>query len=160
MNSMSRVWKAGAVCLLTLTSLAACVSAGYDGYGGVGYVGGVYEPGGYEYGGWGRGYRVAPRAAVYTEGEDGRLPRLRMEAAVAARTVAAAGRVSGRIASLHCCFYFRTVVTAGCPRVRLDPLSDPSSTFGPGRPRYLCFRVRRITVSDGAFFPINDGRTA
>ena len=60
MNNMSRVWKAGAIGLFTLMSLAACVAAGYDGYGGGGYVGGVYAPGGYEYGGWGRGYRVGP----------------------------------------------------------------------------------------------------
>ena len=34
---------------------------GYDGTVGVGYVGGYYAPGGYEYGGWGHGYRgVAP----------------------------------------------------------------------------------------------------
>jgi hypothetical protein len=60
MNNMSRVWKMGAVGLITLMGLAACVAAGYDGYGGGGYIGGVYEPGGYEYGGWGRGYRVGP----------------------------------------------------------------------------------------------------
>jgi hypothetical protein len=60
MKHMPRTWKAGAVGLLALTSLAACVVGGYDGGGGVGYVGGFYEPGGYEYGGWGPGYRVGP----------------------------------------------------------------------------------------------------
>ena len=39
---------------------------------------------------------LAPRAAVYTEGEDVRRRRFRTESAVAARTVAAADRVSGR----------------------------------------------------------------
>ena len=69
MNTMSRVWKVGAVCL-TITGLTACVAAGYDGYGGGGgYVGGIYEPGGYEYGGWGRGYRVGPpRGGIHGEG--------------------------------------------------------------------------------------------
>jgi len=43
--------------------LSGCVAAGYsDGSAGVdvGYVGGFYEPYGYGYGGWGRGYRVGP----------------------------------------------------------------------------------------------------
>jgi hypothetical protein len=72
MNTMSRVLRVGAVCLFTLTGLAACVAAGYDGYGGGGYVGGIYEPGGYEYGGWGRGYRVGPpRGDIHREGEGG-----------------------------------------------------------------------------------------
>lgn len=39
---------------------------------------------------------LAPRAAVNTEGEDVRRRRFRTEPAVAARTVAAADRVSGR----------------------------------------------------------------
>ena len=54
-------WKAGVVGLSGLL-LAACVGVvgGYDGGYGVGYIGGVYEPGGYEYGGWGGGYRVGP----------------------------------------------------------------------------------------------------
>ncbi len=75
MNSMSRAWKLCAVGLFAITGLAACVVAGYDGGGGgvdvgyTGYVGGIYEPGGYEYGGWGRGYRVAPpRGGIHREG--------------------------------------------------------------------------------------------
>ncbi len=51
MKRMPRTCKVGALGLLALTSLAACFVGGYDGGGGVGYVGGVYEPGGYEYGG-------------------------------------------------------------------------------------------------------------
>jgi hypothetical protein len=48
--------------LLVLVSACAVEGGGY-GYGGdvdAGYVGGVYEPYGYDYGGWGRGYRVGP----------------------------------------------------------------------------------------------------
>jgi hypothetical protein len=40
-----------------LVLISACVGVGYDDGG---YVGGVYEPYGYDYGGWGRGYRVGP----------------------------------------------------------------------------------------------------
>jgi len=63
MKRAHRTWKAGAVGLLTLGSLTGCLVGGYggdDGDVGVGYVGGIYEPGGYEYGGWGRGYHVGP----------------------------------------------------------------------------------------------------
>jgi hypothetical protein len=53
--------RVGALGLLVLVTLAACVVGGYGGgYVDEGYVGGVYEPGGYEYGGWGPGYRVGP----------------------------------------------------------------------------------------------------
>lgn len=63
MKRIPSVWKVGASGLLMLASLAGCLVGGYGGDGGnvgVGYVGGIYEPGGYEYGGWGRGYRVGP----------------------------------------------------------------------------------------------------
>lgn len=63
MKSMLRTLTVAAVGVLALLSLAGCVVGGYDSGGGVGYVGyvgGVYQPAGYEYGGWGRGYRVAP----------------------------------------------------------------------------------------------------
>jgi hypothetical protein len=60
MNRMSRNGKVAVVGLLGLMMLAACVAGGYDGEVGVGYVGGFYEPGGYEYGGWGPAYRVGP----------------------------------------------------------------------------------------------------
>ena len=58
MNCMPRSWRIGAVGLFALVALAACVVGGYG--GDVGYVGGVYVPGGYDYGGWGPGYRVGP----------------------------------------------------------------------------------------------------
>jgi hypothetical protein len=60
MKRMPRTWKVGPAGVLVLTSLAGCVVGGYGGGVGLGYVGGVYEPGGYEYGGWGPGYRVGP----------------------------------------------------------------------------------------------------
>jgi hypothetical protein len=58
-------WKQGAVGILVLAGIYACVATGvgYDGdvgVVGVDYVGGYYEPGGYAYGGWGGGYRVGP----------------------------------------------------------------------------------------------------
>lgn len=63
MNAVSRTWKIGAVALLAAAALAACAVEGV-GYGGgdvgVSYVGGFYEPFGYEYGGWGPGYRIGP----------------------------------------------------------------------------------------------------
>jgi hypothetical protein len=47
---------------MMLTILFACTvtGVGVDGEVGVGYVGGYYEPYGYDYGGWGGGYRVGP----------------------------------------------------------------------------------------------------
>jgi hypothetical protein len=53
----------GAIALaLALTQLNACAveGVGVDGSVGVGYDAGYYEPYGYEYGGWGPGYRVGP----------------------------------------------------------------------------------------------------
>lgn len=68
MNLMSRSWKTGAVGLFALLALTACLVAGYGGGVDVGYAGGFYEPGGYEYGGWGPGYRVGPpRGGVHPE---------------------------------------------------------------------------------------------
>jgi squid-like protein/heterogeneous nuclear ribonucleoprotein A1/A3 len=54
-----------AACLgaVALAMLSACevTGVGVDGsVGVVGYDGGYYEPYGYEYGGWGPGYRVGP----------------------------------------------------------------------------------------------------
>jgi hypothetical protein len=47
---------------ITVTALYSCAvtGVGVDGEVGVGYAGGYYEPYGYDYGGWGRGYHVAP----------------------------------------------------------------------------------------------------
>jgi hypothetical protein len=56
MMRMPKGWRTGAIGLLALVSLAACVVGGYDGGGyEEGYVGGVYAEGGYDYGGWGGG---------------------------------------------------------------------------------------------------------
>jgi len=55
-----KFWRLG---IFVAVMLAGCVAAGYDDGDvgvGVGYVGGFYEPWGYDYGGWGRGYRVGP----------------------------------------------------------------------------------------------------
>lgn len=60
MKRMPRSWRVAAAGLLALVMMAACVVGGYGGYGDEGYVGGVYEPAGYEYGGWAPGYRVGP----------------------------------------------------------------------------------------------------
>jgi len=55
-------WKFGFLggALLGVMCGCAVTGVGYDGPVGVGYVGGYYEPYGYEYGGWGGGYRVGP----------------------------------------------------------------------------------------------------
>jgi hypothetical protein len=45
---------------MTLTLLSACAVTGVGVEGSVGYDGGYYEPYGYDYGGWGAGYRVGP----------------------------------------------------------------------------------------------------
>jgi len=55
-------WSAVACCIILLASLHACVVSG-EGYGEIGDVSyGVdfYEPYGYEYGGWGPAYLIAP----------------------------------------------------------------------------------------------------
>jgi hypothetical protein len=43
-----------------LLMLGACAVTGVGVEGSVGYDGGYYEPYGYDYGGWGVGYRVGP----------------------------------------------------------------------------------------------------
>ncbi len=58
MRIESASWSRGLGASLLLLIMSACVGVGYDGE--VGYVGGVYEPYGYDYGGWGGGYHVGP----------------------------------------------------------------------------------------------------
>jgi len=58
MISPIQSWKVMALGFLLLTVMYACVVGG--GYDADVAVGGYYEPGGYEYGGWGSGYRVGP----------------------------------------------------------------------------------------------------
>jgi hypothetical protein len=62
MKVMRIRWMAACLGALALATLNACAvtGVGVDGSVGVGYVGGYYEPYGYEYGGWGPGYRVGP----------------------------------------------------------------------------------------------------
>jgi len=73
MNIRLHVWKVGALALLVVTGLTACVvGGGYGGYDGdVNYGVGFYEPYGYEYGGWGGGYRVGPPRGGHFGGERG-----------------------------------------------------------------------------------------
>jgi hypothetical protein len=62
MNITCKRWIAVALGVVALSMLNGCevTGASVDGSVGVGYVGGYYEPYGYEYGGWGGGYRVGP----------------------------------------------------------------------------------------------------
>jgi len=63
MNAMRNRWMTAGLGALVLTMLTACAvtGVGVDGtVGVVGYDAGYYEPYGYDYGGWGRGYRVGP----------------------------------------------------------------------------------------------------
>jgi hypothetical protein len=60
--NMRNGWMAAGIGALALTVLNACAveGVGVDGTVGVGYDAGYYEPYGYDYGGWGHGYRVGP----------------------------------------------------------------------------------------------------
>jgi hypothetical protein len=62
MNAVRKRWMIAGLGTLALTLLQACAveGVGVDGSVGVGYAGGYYEPYGYDYGGWGGGYRVGP----------------------------------------------------------------------------------------------------
>jgi hypothetical protein len=62
MNAVHKRWTIVGLGALALTLLQACAveGVGVDGSVGVGYGGGYYEPYGYDYGGWGGGYRVGP----------------------------------------------------------------------------------------------------
>jgi hypothetical protein len=62
MNITRNRWMAAALGAVAVTLLYACAvdGVGVDTTVGVGYVGGYYEPYGYDYGGWGGGYRVGP----------------------------------------------------------------------------------------------------
>ena len=54
MKTWLRHWRVSALGILLAVTLCACLVP--DGV----YVGGAYAPSGYEYGGWGPGYHVAP----------------------------------------------------------------------------------------------------
>jgi hypothetical protein len=62
MKHARRHWLRGGLAVVALTLLHACAvtGVGVDGSVGVGYDAGYYEPWGYDYGGWGGGYRVGP----------------------------------------------------------------------------------------------------
>jgi hypothetical protein len=57
--SRSRLMASGLGAMASLL-LCACAVTGVGVEGSVGYDGGYYEPYGYDYGGWGAGYRVGP----------------------------------------------------------------------------------------------------
>lgn len=75
MNAMHKHWAIAGLGAFALTLLQACAveGVGVDGSVGVGYAGGYYEPYGYDYGGWGGGYRVGPGRGGDRRG--GRAPR-------------------------------------------------------------------------------------
>ena len=59
MNRRSRL-RVGIFGAVALALMSACAVTGVGVEGSVGYDGGYYEPSGYDYGGWGVGYRVGP----------------------------------------------------------------------------------------------------
>jgi hypothetical protein len=56
----TRLAAAAASAAMLVGILSACAVTGVGVEGSVGYDGGYYEPYGYDYGGWGGGYRVGP----------------------------------------------------------------------------------------------------
>jgi len=72
MSAVNRRWLAAGLggALLTLLNACAVTGVGVDGSVGVGYDAGYYEPYGYEYGGWGGGYRVGPGRGGDRHGDD------------------------------------------------------------------------------------------
>jgi len=63
MKTLVSRWSARGLMVVLFAAVASCVvGGGYDGDVGVGvgYGVGFYEPGGYDYGGWGPGYGVGP----------------------------------------------------------------------------------------------------
>jgi hypothetical protein len=74
MNAVrGRCWMAAGLGALALTLLNACTvtGVGVDETVGVGYDAGYYEPWGYDYGGWGYGYRVGPGRGGDRRRDDG-----------------------------------------------------------------------------------------
>lgn len=62
MNAAPTRWPAGLAVLLLTVLAAGCAADGGYVYGGGGpvFAGNYYEPFGFDYGGWGPGYRVGP----------------------------------------------------------------------------------------------------
>ena len=73
MNVVRGRWMAAAFGALALTLLNACAvtGVGVDETVGVDYDAGYYEPWGYDYGGWGYGYRVGPGRGGDRRRDDG-----------------------------------------------------------------------------------------
>jgi hypothetical protein len=74
MNTVRTRWMTAAVGALAMTLLNACTvtGVGVEGTVGADYDAGYYEPYGYEYGGWGDGYRVGPGRGGDRRGGDQR----------------------------------------------------------------------------------------
>jgi hypothetical protein len=72
MNTVRTRWVTAAVGALAMTLLNACTvtGVGVEGTVGADYDAGYYEPYGYEYGGWGDGYRVGPGRGGDRRGDD------------------------------------------------------------------------------------------
>lgn len=74
MKTPVRRWSTRGLMLLLFAAVAGCVvgggygDGGYAGDVGVGYGVGFYEPGGYDYGGWGPGYGVGPPRPGFDRG--------------------------------------------------------------------------------------------
>jgi hypothetical protein len=69
MNVVHKRWMGLGFGAVALTLLNACAVEGVGGsVGVVGYDAGYYEPYGYDYGGWGAGYRVGPGRPGYQRG--------------------------------------------------------------------------------------------
>jgi hypothetical protein len=72
MNAVRSHWMAAGLGALALTLNACAVTGvGVDETVGVGYDAGYYEPWGYDYGGWGHGYRVGPGRGGDRRRDDG-----------------------------------------------------------------------------------------
>jgi hypothetical protein len=70
MNTKSSCWSRGVGGFVALLIVSGCAVTGVGyGYDAEGYVGGVYEPYGYDYGGWGGRYRVGPPRGDYHGGD-------------------------------------------------------------------------------------------
>jgi hypothetical protein len=74
MNMVRNRWMAAGLGVVAMTLLNACAvtGVGVEGTVGVDYDAGYYEPWGYDYGGWGHGYRVGPGRGGDRRGGDRR----------------------------------------------------------------------------------------
>lgn len=82
--------------------LSACAVTGVGVETSVGYDGGYYEPSGYDYGGWGVGYRVGPsRCCAHRDDHGGHPPDRGHGGRAPAYHPAPAGRAAPSIPGRH-----------------------------------------------------------